>query len=92
MGTPANPAIAYSNSQDNLQVLKQLYSDDAWVMKDLVFNKNRFLSMVDKDETEMGLGGLNFPIPVSMTSVVGEVQTLVLLKLIKLHLQLLLSY
>lgn len=64
MGTPANPAIAYSNAQDNLQVLKQLYSDDAWVMKDLVFNKNRFLSMVDKDETEMGLGGLNFPIPV----------------------------
>jgi len=64
MATPANPAIAYSNSQDNLQVLKQLYSEDAWVMKDLVFNKNRFLSMVDKDETEMGLGGLNFPIPV----------------------------
>lgn len=64
MGTPANPALAYSNSQDNLQVLKQLYSDDSWVMKDLVFNKNRFLSMVDKDETEMGLGGLNFPIPV----------------------------
>ncbi len=64
MGTPANPALAYSNSQDNMQVLKQLYSDDAWVMKDLVFNKNRFLSMVDKDETEMGLGGLNFPIPV----------------------------
>ena len=64
MGTPANTAIAYSNSQDNLQVLKQLYSDDAWVMKDLVFNKNRFLSMCDKDETEMGLGGLNFPIPV----------------------------
>ncbi len=64
MGTPANPALAYSNSQDNLQVLKQLYSDDAWVMKDLVFNKNRFLSMVDKDESEMGLGGLNFPIPV----------------------------
>src|SRR5665213_3398946 len=64
MGTPANPALAYSNSQDNLQVLKQLYSDDAWVLKDLVFNKNRFLSMVDRDETEMGLGGLNFPIPV----------------------------
>jgi hypothetical protein len=64
MGMPANPAIAYSNSQDNLQVLKQLYSDDAWVMRDLVYNKNRFLSMVDKDETEMGLGGLNFPIPV----------------------------
>jgi hypothetical protein len=64
MGAPANPALAYSNSQDNIQVLKQLYSDDAWVMRDLVFNKNRFLSMVDKDETEMGLGGVNFPIPV----------------------------
>jgi len=64
MGSPANPQIAYSNSQDNLQVLKQLYSDDSWVMKDLVFNKNRYLSMSDKDETEMGLGGLNFPIPV----------------------------
>lgn len=61
MGIPANPALAYSNSQDNMQVLKQLYSDDSWVMKDLVFNKNRFFSMVDKDETEMGLGGLNFP-------------------------------
>ena len=54
MGTPANPALAYSNSQDNMQVLKSLFSDDAWVMKDLVFNKNRFLSMCDKDETEMG--------------------------------------
>lgn len=64
MGTPANPALAYSNSQDNLAVLKQLFSDDSWVMKDLVFNKNRFFTMVDKDETEMGLGGSNFPIPV----------------------------
>lgn len=64
MATPANPAIAYSNGQDNLAILKQLFSDDAWVMKDLVFNKNRFLTMVDKDETEMGLGGSNFPIPV----------------------------
>lgn len=64
MSAPANTAIAYSNSQDNLAVLKQLYSDDSWVMKDLVFNKNRFLTMVDKDETEMGLAGSFFPIPV----------------------------
>src|ERR1700744_738503 len=64
MGTPSNPSLAYSNSQDNLAVLKQLYSDDSWVMRDLVFNKNRFFSMVDKDETEMGLGGSLFPIPV----------------------------
>ena len=64
MGTPANSALAYSNSQDNLAILKTLFSDDSWVMRDLVFNKNRFLSMVDKDETEMGLGGSFFPIPV----------------------------
>ena len=64
MGTPANTTLAYSNSQDNLAILKTLFSDDSWVMRDLVFNKNKFLSMVDKDETEMGLGGSFFPIPV----------------------------
>lgn len=58
------PLSQVSSSQDNLAVLKQLFSDDAWVMKDLVFNRNRFLSMVDKDETEMGLAGAYFPIPV----------------------------
>lgn len=40
MATPANPAIAYSNAQTNVATLKELYSDDAWVMKDLVFDKN----------------------------------------------------
>lgn len=40
MATPANPAIAYSNSVDNIATLKELYSDDSWVMKDLVFDKN----------------------------------------------------
>lgn len=64
MGTPANPALAYSNAQVNVSTLKELYSDDAWVMKDLVFNRNPFLALVDKDETEMGLGGKYFPIPV----------------------------
>ena len=63
MGTPANPAIAYSNSQDNLQVLKQLYSDDAWVMKDLIFNRNPGLALIDKDESELGMGGKFFPVP-----------------------------
>ena len=40
MGTPANPALAYSNATDNIATLKELYSDDSWVMKDLVFDKN----------------------------------------------------
>jgi hypothetical protein len=64
MGTPANTATAYSNAQTNVATLKELYSDDAWVMKDLVFNRNPALALIDKDETEMGLGGKYFPIPV----------------------------
>lgn len=64
MGSPANPAIAYSTSQTNIATLKELYSDDAWVMKDLVLNRNPALALIDKDESEMGLGGKYFPIPV----------------------------
>jgi hypothetical protein len=57
MGTPANPATAYSNAVTNVATLKELYSDDAWVMKDLVFNRNPGLALIDKDESEAGLGG-----------------------------------
>ncbi len=64
MGTPANPSVAYSNAQTNVATLKELYSDDAWVMKDLVFNRNPGLALMPKDESEMGLGGKYFPIPV----------------------------
>jgi hypothetical protein len=54
MGTPAAPSVAYSNAQINVATLKELYSDDAWVMKDLVFNRNPGLALIDKDESEMG--------------------------------------
>jgi hypothetical protein len=64
MGTPANPAIAYSNAQTNIATLKELYSDDTWVMKDLVFDKNPWFAICPKDETEMGMGGKSFPVPV----------------------------
>lgn len=72
MGTPANPAIAYSNSTDNVAILKELYSDDSWVMKDLVFDKNPFLAICPKDETEMGMGGKSFPIPVMYDTGAGR--------------------
>lgn len=72
MSTPANPAIAYSNAQDNIAVLKELYSDDSWVMKDLVFDKNPFLAICPKDETEMGMGGKTFPIPVMYDTGAGR--------------------
>lgn len=63
MSTPANPATAYSSAATNVATLKELYSDDAWVMKDLVFDRNPALALIDKDETEMGMAGKYFPIP-----------------------------
>lgn len=72
MATPANPAIAYSNATDNIATLKELYSDDSWVMKDLVFDKNPFLAICPKDETEMGMGGKTFPIPVMYDTGAGR--------------------
>jgi hypothetical protein len=72
MGTPANPAIAYSNAQTNIATLKELYSDDSWVMKDLVFDKNPWLAICPKDETEMGMGGKSFPVPVMYDTGAGR--------------------
>lgn len=63
MAAPANPSVAYSNAQTNVATLKELYSDDAWVMRDLVLNRNPGLALIEKDESEMGLGGKYFPIP-----------------------------
>lgn len=53
----------YSNSTDNVQVLKELYSDDSWVMKDLVFAGNPALALLPKDESADGMGGKSFPVP-----------------------------
>lgn len=39
MSTPSNTSFAYSSAQTNVATLKELYSDDAWVMRDLVFNR-----------------------------------------------------
>lgn len=64
MSTPANPNIAYSNAATNVATLKELYSDDAWVMKNLVFNRNPALALMDRDESEEGMNGKSFPIPV----------------------------
>ncbi len=72
MGTPANVATAYSNASDNIAVLKELYSDDSWVMKDLVFDKNPHLALVPKDETEMGMAGKSFPVPVMYDTGAGR--------------------
>lgn len=54
----------YSNSTDNAQVLKELYTDDSWVMKDLVYVGNPALALTPKDESADGMGGKSFPVPV----------------------------
>ncbi len=54
----------YSNSTDNVQVLKELYTDDSWVMKDLVYAGNPALALLPKDESPDGMGGKSFPVPV----------------------------
>lgn len=53
----------YSNSSDNVQVLKELYTDDSWVMKDLVYAGNPALALLPKDESADGMGGKSFPVP-----------------------------
>lgn len=72
MGTPADTSVAYSNATDNIATLKELYSDDSWVMKDLVFDKNPHLAIVPKDESEMGMGGKSFPVPVMYDTGAGR--------------------
>jgi hypothetical protein len=56
-------AAIYSNSTDNVQVLKELYTDDSWVMKDLVYAGNPALALLPKDESADGMGGKSFPVP-----------------------------
>lgn len=72
MSTPADTSVAYSNATDNIAILKELYSDDSWVMKDLVFDKNPLLAILPKDETEMGMAGKTFPIPVMFDTGAGR--------------------
>lgn len=57
MTTPANPATAYSNAATNVATLKELYSDDAWVMKNFILNRNPALALMDKDESDEGFNG-----------------------------------
>ena len=46
-----------SSAVTNVATLKELYSDDAWVMKSYILNRNPALALIDKDESESGMGG-----------------------------------
>ncbi len=56
MSTFANPA-------NQVAALKELYTDDSWVLKNLVYEKQPFLALVPKDESADGLGGKYMPVP-----------------------------
>lgn len=54
----------YANTSNQVAALKELYKDDSWVMKDLVYKKNPFLALVPKDESPSGFSGKYFPVPI----------------------------
>lgn len=56
-------APTYASVSNQIQALKELYSDDSWVMKDLVFKKNPFYALVPKDESPEGFAGKYIPVP-----------------------------
>lgn len=68
-------AAIFANSTDNVQVLKELYSDDSWVMKDLVFAGNPALALLPKDESADGMGGKSFPVPLIYGNAQGRSAT-----------------
>lgn len=53
----------YNTAASVIFSMKELYSDDAWVLKDLLYKNNPAWSMLPRDESNDGMGGKNFPIP-----------------------------
>jgi hypothetical protein len=62
----------FSTAQTNIATLKELYSDDAWVMKSLILNRNPALALIPRDESAMGMGGKYFTTPVLVQSGAGR--------------------
>jgi hypothetical protein len=58
-------AAQLSTAQSNVAVLKELYSDDAWVTKNYLYNNNPGLALMPKEEAQNGslMGGKYFPVP-----------------------------
>jgi hypothetical protein len=61
-----------SNATTNIATLKELYSDDAWVMKSLILNRNPALALFPRDESPSGMGGKYFTTPVLVQSGAGR--------------------
>ena len=68
-------SAVFSNSTNNVQALKELYTDDSWVMKDLVYAGNPALALIPKDESAEGMGGKSFPVPLIYGNPMGRSAT-----------------
>jgi len=56
-------SAVYANSANQIQALKELYTDDKEYMKDLVYKENPFLALVPKNESPDGFAGKYIPVP-----------------------------
>lgn len=52
----------YANASNQVAALKELYTGDDY-MKDLVYKKNPFLALINKDESPSGFAGKYIPVP-----------------------------
>ena len=53
----------YASTSNQVAALKELYVDDSWVMKDLVYKRNPLLALIPKDESSAGMAGKFMPVP-----------------------------
>lgn len=49
--------MTIANVANQIAALKELYSDDSWVMKDVVYKKNPLYALLPKDESPHGMAG-----------------------------------
>lgn len=54
----------FNTATNQVAALRELYSDDSWVLKDLVYKTQPFFALVPKDESVDGMGGKYMPVPV----------------------------
>lgn len=50
-------SATYASSSNQIAALKELYSDSADYLKDLVYKENPFLALVPKNESPDGFAG-----------------------------------
>ncbi len=65
----------YANSSNQLAALKELYTDNADYMKNIVYSKNPLLALVPKNESPDGFAGKYIPVPLEYGNPQGRSHT-----------------